>query len=157
RMPCAVSTASTRSPTSRLRRSAISLGRVAPTDPPTWRSFSSRTMSPSLNGSHQSSTIVLLEQPARPPLRPVQATARRPRRLTFPLGILQILKRSCRVVPLDLAVFGGTRTISRQRHPKLEQTVAETYYLKLLGFPELRRPDGRPVKLKERKHLALLI
>jgi DNA-binding SARP family transcriptional activator len=35
--------------------------------------------------------------------------------------------------------------------------VAETYYLKLLGFPELRRADGRPVKLKVRKHLALLI
>jgi DNA-binding SARP family transcriptional activator/tetratricopeptide (TPR) repeat protein len=35
--------------------------------------------------------------------------------------------------------------------------MAESYYLKLLGFPELRRADGRPVKLKVRKHLALLI
>jgi DNA-binding SARP family transcriptional activator/tetratricopeptide (TPR) repeat protein len=35
--------------------------------------------------------------------------------------------------------------------------VAESYYLKLMGFPELRRADGRPVKLKVRKHLALLI
>lgn len=30
-------------------------------------------------------------------------------------------------------------------------------FLKTLGFPELRAPDGRPVKLKVRKHLALLI
>lgn len=30
-------------------------------------------------------------------------------------------------------------------------------FLKTLGFPELREPDGRPVKLKVRKHLALLI
>jgi DNA-binding SARP family transcriptional activator len=35
--------------------------------------------------------------------------------------------------------------------------MADAYYLKLMGFPELRRPDGRPVKLKVRKHLALLI
>ena len=35
--------------------------------------------------------------------------------------------------------------------------MAETYCLKLLGFPELRRADGRLVKLKVRKHLALLI
>lgn len=35
--------------------------------------------------------------------------------------------------------------------------MAETYFLKLMGFPELHRPDGRPVKLKVRKHLALLI
>jgi DNA-binding SARP family transcriptional activator/tetratricopeptide (TPR) repeat protein len=30
-------------------------------------------------------------------------------------------------------------------------------FLKTLGFPELREPDGRPLKLKVRKHLALLI
>jgi len=35
--------------------------------------------------------------------------------------------------------------------------MAETYYLKLMGIPELRRPDGRPLKLKVRKHLALLV
>ena len=35
--------------------------------------------------------------------------------------------------------------------------MAEPYYLKLMGFPELRRPDGQPVRLKVRKHLALLI
>ena len=35
--------------------------------------------------------------------------------------------------------------------------MSDVYQLKLMGFPELRRPDGRPVKLKVRKHLALLI
>lgn len=30
-------------------------------------------------------------------------------------------------------------------------------FLKTLGFPELREADGRPIKLKVRKHLALLI
>ncbi|HTL05529.1 MAG TPA: AAA family ATPase, partial [Gemmatimonadales bacterium] len=35
--------------------------------------------------------------------------------------------------------------------------MAETFYLKLMGIPELRRPDGRPLKLKVRKHLALLV
>ncbi|HYN21451.1 MAG TPA: AAA family ATPase, partial [Thermoanaerobaculia bacterium] len=35
--------------------------------------------------------------------------------------------------------------------------MGESWYLKLMGFPELRRPDGRTVKLKVRKHLALLI
>jgi DNA-binding SARP family transcriptional activator len=35
--------------------------------------------------------------------------------------------------------------------------MGDTWYLKLMGFPELRRPDGRPVKLKVRKHLALLV
>ncbi len=48
------------------------------------------------------------------------------------------------------------RTISPQTSLR-ELDVAEAYYLKLLGFPELRRPDGRQVKLKVRKHLALLI
>ncbi len=35
--------------------------------------------------------------------------------------------------------------------------MADCWYLKLMGFPELRRPDGRVVKLKVRKHLGLLI
>lgn len=49
--------------------------------------------------------------------------------------------------------------LSRVIHvvPFREQVMGESFYLKLLGFPELRRPDGRPVKLKVRKHLALLI
>ena len=30
-------------------------------------------------------------------------------------------------------------------------------YLKTMGYPELRTPDGRLVRLKVRKHLALLV
>jgi DNA-binding SARP family transcriptional activator len=59
-----------------------------------------------------------------------------------------------------LAVLGVNPYYLPPRQEKrcvLERGMSERYHLKLLGFPELRRPDGRPVKLKVRKHLALLI
>ena len=31
------------------------------------------------------------------------------------------------------------------------------YFLKCMGYPELVGPDGRPVRIRVRKHLALLI
>ena len=35
--------------------------------------------------------------------------------------------------------------------------MAETLFLKCMGYPELRRPDGRTVRIKVRKHLAVLL
>ncbi|MEO8452251.1 MAG: AAA family ATPase [Gemmatimonadota bacterium] len=35
--------------------------------------------------------------------------------------------------------------------------MAQPYFLKCLGIPELRSPDGEPVKFRVRKHLALLV
>ena len=35
--------------------------------------------------------------------------------------------------------------------------MAETFFLKCMGYPELRRPDGRPVRVKVRKHLGVLL
>ncbi|MGH7562029.1 MAG: ATP-binding protein, partial [Gemmatimonadales bacterium] len=35
--------------------------------------------------------------------------------------------------------------------------MADTFFLRCMGVPELRGPDGRPVRIRVRKHLALLI
>lgn len=41
--------------------------------------------------------------------------------------------------------------------PPLDPTVSGTFYLKCMGLPELRTPSGRVVRMRGRKHLALLL
>jgi len=55
--------------------------------------------------------------------------------------------------------FEPRLTVPQQASDDLttDRSVAGTYYLKCMGLPELRTPDGRVARMRGRKHLALLI